>query len=87
MLLCRAAWKPVTARAMPRTRSNRLSGTTPRGESAFHIDTLDLYSARQRGMFTKQAAEELGVKEDVIRHDLGWVVHFRSRDLGHILYG
>jgi len=48
-----------------------VSGTTPRGESAFHVDTLDLYSARQRGMFTKQAAEELGVKEDVIRHDLG----------------
>ena len=51
-----------------------VSGTTPRGESAFHVDTLDLYSARQRGMFTKQAAEELGVKEDVIRHDLGRVL-------------
>jgi DNA primase catalytic core len=51
-----------------------VSGTTPRGESAFHVDMLDLYSARQRGMFTKQAAEELGVKEDVIRHDLGRVL-------------
>jgi hypothetical protein len=51
-----------------------LSGTTPRGESAFHVDTLDLYVARQRSSFTKQAAEELGVKEEVIRRDLGRVL-------------
>jgi DNA primase len=51
-----------------------VSGTTPRGESAFHVDTLDLYSARQRGGFTKQAAEELGIKEDVLRRDLGRVL-------------
>jgi DNA primase catalytic core len=51
-----------------------LSGTTPRGESAFHVDTLDLYSARQRSGFTKQAAEELGIKEEVIRRDLGRVL-------------
>jgi DNA primase catalytic core len=51
-----------------------VSGRTPHGESAFHVDTLDLYSARQRGMFTKQAADELGIKEDVIRRDLGRVL-------------
>jgi len=51
-----------------------VSGTTPRNESAFHVDTLDLYSARQRGVFMKQAAEELGVKEEVIRRDLGRVL-------------
>jgi DNA primase catalytic core len=51
-----------------------VSGRTPRGESAFHVDTLDLYSARQRGMFTKQGAEELGIKEDVLRRDLGRVL-------------
>ena len=51
-----------------------LSGRTPRGESAFHVDTLDLYSARQRSGFTKQAAEELGIKEEVIRRDLGRVL-------------
>ena len=42
--------------------------------SGFHVDTLDLYSARQRAVFTKQAAEELGVKEDIIRRDLGRVL-------------
>jgi hypothetical protein len=40
---------------------------------AIHVDTMDLYAARQRAGFTKQAAEELGVKEDVIRRDLGRV--------------
>ena len=38
------------------------------------MDTLDLYAARQRSIFTKQAAEELGVKEEVIRRDLGQVL-------------
>jgi DNA primase catalytic core len=51
-----------------------VSGTTPRNESAFHVDTLDLYSARQRSGFTKQAAEELGIKEEVLRRDLGRVL-------------
>jgi DNA primase catalytic core len=51
-----------------------VSGTTPHGASAFHVDTFDLYSARQRGAFTKQAGEELGIKEEVVRHDLGQVL-------------
>jgi DNA primase catalytic core len=51
-----------------------LSGTNARGMSGFHVDTLDLYSARQRGVFTKQAAEELGIKEEVLRGDLGRVL-------------
>ena len=51
-----------------------VSGRTPRGESAFHVDTLDIYSSRQRGVFTKQAAEELGIKEETVRRDLGQVL-------------
>jgi DNA primase len=51
-----------------------VSGHTPRGESAFHVDMLDLYSARQRGVFTKQASEELVIKEEVVRRDLGRVL-------------
>ena len=45
-----------------------------RGESGFHVDTLDLYSARQRTLFIKQAAEEMGAKEEMIRRDLGRVL-------------
>ena len=37
----------------------------------FHVDTLDLYSARHRAGFIKQASMELGLKEEVIKQDLG----------------
>lgn len=49
-------------------------GCAPQGEcppQGFHVDTLDLYSVRARGSFITQAAGELGVNEEVIRHDLG----------------
>lgn len=39
-----------------------------------HLDTLDLYQARQRGMFVKAAALELGVSESVIAGDLSALV-------------
>jgi DNA primase catalytic core len=51
-----------------------LTGTNTRGEQGFHVDTLDLYSARQRSIFTKHASEELGIKEEVLRRDLGRVL-------------
>jgi hypothetical protein len=41
---------------------------------AFHADTLDLYSARQRGAFVKQAAAELGLREEAVKRDLGKVL-------------
>jgi hypothetical protein len=39
-----------------------------------HVDTFDLYNARHRSAFIKQAGLELGVKEAVIKHDLGAVL-------------
>jgi DNA primase len=44
-----------------------------RGEH-FHIDTFDLYHAKARAAFMKQAAMELGEAEDVVKHDLGKVL-------------
>jgi DNA primase catalytic core len=44
-----------------------------RGEQ-FHVDTLDLYTARQRTVFIKQTAEELGIKEELVKKDLGKVL-------------
>jgi|CXWL01.1.fsa_nt_gi DNA primase catalytic core len=41
-----------------------------RGES-FHVDTVELYQAKQRGGWLKQASIELGASEDVLRSDLG----------------
>jgi DNA primase len=40
----------------------------------FHVDTLDLYTARQRAAFSKQASEELQIKEETLRRDLGLVL-------------
>ncbi len=51
----------------------KLNLLVSRGE-AFHVDTLELYSARQRGAFVEQAASELGVAPDVIKSDLGVVL-------------
>ncbi len=44
-----------------------------RGEG-FHVDTLDLYSSRQRTGFVKQGALELKLEEDVVKNDLGQVI-------------
>lgn len=38
---------------------------------AFHVDTVELYAAKQRGGWLKQASMELGLSEDVLRSDLG----------------
>jgi DNA primase catalytic core len=49
---------------------------TPPGAvaSGFHVDTLDLYSARARGVFITQAAQELKVAPEVVKSDLGRVL-------------
>lgn len=44
-----------------------------RGE-AFYVDTLDLYSARQRSSYLAHAAIEVQVKEDILKTDLGRVL-------------
>jgi DNA primase catalytic core len=47
----------------------RVNLLVTRGES-LHVDTFDLYSSRHRVMYSKQAGEELGVKEEVVSRDL-----------------
>jgi hypothetical protein len=46
------------------------SRTTIEGESV-HVDTFDLYQARHRAAFVKQASIELGIAEDVVKADMG----------------
>jgi DNA primase catalytic core len=40
----------------------------------FHVDTLDLYSARARAVYVKAAADELGVSEEIVKRDLAKVL-------------
>jgi DNA primase catalytic core len=42
--------------------------------TGMHVDTFDLYQAKARGVFVKQASIELGVEEAVIQSDLGQVL-------------
>jgi DNA primase catalytic core len=44
------------------------------GGDGLHIDSFDLYAARPRAGFIKQAAVELGVTEDIVKHDLAQVL-------------
>jgi hypothetical protein len=40
----------------------------------FFVDTIDLYAARQRSAFVKQASHELRVDDETLKHDLGRVL-------------
>jgi DNA primase catalytic core len=56
------------------SRQEGSSVATGAGPAAFHVDTFDLYNARQRQAFVKQAADELGCPEEVVKKDLGKVL-------------
>lgn len=43
-------------------------------DDSLHVDTFDLYAARPRAVYIKQAATELGVTEEVIKKDIGKVL-------------
>jgi DNA primase catalytic core len=58
----------------------RVMATDARGEMGLHVDTLDLNVSRPRMAFVKQAAEELGIKEEIIRRDVGRVL-FKLEEL------
>ena len=49
----------------------RVNVFVSREKSGFHVDTIELYSARQRAAYVAQAAQELGVEERVVKRDVG----------------
>jgi hypothetical protein len=67
-------WRVRGLPQKPLPGSLRVNVLVSRDGGAFHVDTLELYSARQRAHFTKLASDELGVEERVIKHDLGGVL-------------
>jgi DNA primase catalytic core len=52
----------------------RVNLLVTRDSGVFHVDTLELYSSRQRAVYVKQASDELGLEERVIKHELGAVL-------------
>jgi len=64
-------WRKNTAPESMRVNLHvRREGEPP----AFHVDTLDLYAARARAAYLKQASVELGLPEDTLKRDLGQVL-------------
>jgi DNA primase len=51
-----------------------VTSTSSRGETRLHVDKFDLYGARPRSLFAKQAAKELGHKEESIERDLSTLI-------------
>ncbi|MCC6810664.1 MAG: toprim domain-containing protein [Deltaproteobacteria bacterium] len=51
----------------------RVNILAARGDN-FYVDTFDLYSAKQRASFIKQAAQDLGLEDETIKKDLGKVL-------------
>jgi hypothetical protein len=60
------------ARTTPETMKVNVMVT--RDAAAFHVDVVELYSARQRSTFTKMASDELGIDEGLLKRDLGHVL-------------
>ena len=52
----------------------RVNVLVARSAGGFFVDTLELYSARQRAAFAKQASLELEVDERIVHRDLGTVL-------------
>ena len=59
-----------------------VTGTNARGETRLHVDTLDLYAARLRTIYAKQAAKELAHKEESIERELATLI-LKLEDLQH----
>ena len=51
-----------------------VTSTNTRGETRLHVDRFDLYGARPRSLFAKQAAKELGHKEESVERDLARLI-------------
>jgi len=62
----------LVARVLRQAQDER--GNDGGDDGAFHVDTLDLYAAKARAAFAKQAGLELGESEDTLKHDLGRVL-------------
>jgi hypothetical protein len=58
----------------------RVMGVNAYGDMALHVDTLELNAARPRMAFVKQAAAELGIKEEIVGRDLSKVL-FKLEEL------
>lgn len=78
--------KPLNPESM---KVNLLVHRPESQDGRFHVDTFDLYNAKARASFIKQAGIELGEAEDVLKYDLGRVLlkleALQDAELVHVL--
>ena len=55
-------------------RINLLVSRNINGVASFHVDTLDLYAARQRTAYVREAAAELGLSKETVKADMARVL-------------
>jgi DNA primase len=67
-------WKKNLSPEQMRVNVQVRRDASEKADTAYYVDTLDVYSAKQRAVYIKQAAVELGVQEDTIKRDLGRVL-------------
>jgi len=75
-------WRLRGARSRGNAEGDRLSVALSVHDEAsgrFHLDTLDLYGARQRSNFLEAAASELHVERDELVTEMGHVLHEAER--------
>ncbi len=65
---------PEQMRVNAQVRTDATDGAHGEVPAAYYVDTLDVYSAKQRAAYVKQAAVELGVSDEAIKRDLGQVL-------------
>ncbi|MEM6932478.1 MAG: CHC2 zinc finger domain-containing protein [Pseudomonadota bacterium] len=66
-------WRARGLARNPSPESMKINLMVRRGE-AFHVDGLDLLSAKARGAFVAEAAKELGLPADAVKRDIGQVL-------------
>lgn len=67
-------WQKNLAPEVMRVNAQVRREATERADAAYYVDTLDVYSAKQRQAYIKQAAVELGIEEETVKRDLGKVL-------------
>ena len=67
-------WQKNLAPEQMRVNAQVRTDATDGADAAYYVDTLDIYSAKQRAAYTKAAATELGVVDDSIKRDIGQVL-------------
>jgi DNA primase catalytic core len=67
-------WQKNLAPEQMRVNAQVRREGSDKAEAAYYVDTLDVYSAKQRAAYIKQGAVELAVPDETIKRDLGKVL-------------